>query len=150
MRRQEGFSYVVVMFLVAVLSVSAVRALENTLTMERRDKEAEVLWRGMAYREAIRIYYESAPGTAKSYPQELTDLLYDGRLVRPTRPLRKLYNDPLSGGPWAVIRNEDGRIIGVHPNSDAVPIKRAGFPAELAEFEAAKHYSDWTFVYRPR
>lgn len=148
--RQQGFSYVIVMFLVAILSISAVRALENSLTMEQRDKEAEVLWRGIAYREAIRIYYESSPGTAKGYPQELKDLLYDGRLVRPTRPLRKLYTDPLSGGGWGVIRNEEGRVIGVYPNSNAVPLKRAGFPDVLAGFTAAKHYSDWKFIYQPR
>lgn len=150
MRREQGFSYVIVMFLVAVLSITAVRALENTLTRERRDKEAETLWRGLAYREAIRIYYESSPGTGKSYPQELKDLLYDSRLVRPTRPLRRLYTDPLSNGAWTVIRNEEGRVIGVHPNSNAVPLKQAGFPDALAAFTGAKHYSDWKFVYQPR
>jgi type II secretory pathway pseudopilin PulG len=150
MRRQDGFSYVIVMFLVAVLSITAVRALENTLTMERRDKEAEVLWRGMAYREAIRIYYESSPGTGKSYPQELKDLLYDARLVRPTRPLRRMYSDPLSGEDWGVVRNDEGRITGVYPNSNDKPLKRAGFPNELAVFATAQHYSDWKFIYQPR
>ena len=150
MRQEQGFSYVIVMFLVAVLSITAVRALENTLTRERRDKEAETLWRGLAYREAIRIYYESSPGTGKSYPQELKDLLYDSRLVRPTRPLRRLYTDPLSGGAWTVIRNEEGRIIGVRPNSNTVPLKQAGFPDTLDAFTGAKHYSDWKFVYQPR
>jgi type II secretory pathway pseudopilin PulG len=149
-RRQKGFSYVIVMFLVAILSVAAVRALENTLTLERRDKEREALWRGKAYRDAIRLYYESSPGTGKSYPQELKDLLYDQRLVRPTRPLRRLYTDPLSGGEWGVIRNDDGRIIGVHPNSNAVPLKQEGFPDELGGFTAAKRYTDWKFVYQPR
>lgn len=150
MRGEEGFSYVIVMFLVAVLSISAVRALENTLSLEQRDKERETLWRGLAYREAIRLYYEGSPGTSKSYPQELKDLLYDGRPVRPARPLRKLYTDPLSGGAWGVVRNEDGRIIGVYPNSNAVPFKRAGFPDALKDFTTAKHYSDWKFIYQPK
>jgi hypothetical protein len=138
------------MFLVAILSIVAVRAIENTLTMERRGKEAEILWRGLAYREAIRVYYESSPGTAKSYPQELKDLLYDARLVRPNRPLRKLYVDPLSGGEWGLVHNDAGRIIGVFPNSNAMPLKQAGFPDILAAFTAAKHYSDWKFIYQPR
>jgi type II secretory pathway pseudopilin PulG len=149
MRREEGFSYVIAMFLVAVVSISAVRAIENSLTIERRDKEAEALWRGQAYRNAIRMYYENSPGTSKSYPQELTDLLYDARLVRPARPLRKLYTDPLSGGTWNVVRNEAGRIIGVYSNLNVVPFKRAGFPDELASFATAEHYSDWKFIYQP-
>jgi type II secretory pathway pseudopilin PulG len=150
MRREEGFSYVIVMFLVAILSIAAVRGLENTLTRERRDKERETLWRGLAYREAIRLYYEGSPGTSKSYPQELKDLLYDGRPVRPVRPLRRLYTDPLSGGEWGVVRNEEGRVIGVYPKSDAVPFKRAGFPDAIKDLAAAKRYSEWKFVYRPK
>lgn len=147
--RQAGFTYVIAMFLVAVLSITAVRAIENTLTLERRDKEAETLWRGMAYRKAIQLYYNASPGTDKSYPQELSDLLSDNRLVRPTRPLRKLYKDPISGGDWNVVRNEAGRVIGVYPNSNAVPLKRAGFPDALIAFSAAKQYGDWKFIYQP-
>lgn len=150
MPRQQGFSYVIVMFLVAMLSIAGVRALQNTLTVERRDKEAEVLWRGLAYRNAIRIYYENSPGTGKHYPQELEDLLQDKRLVRPTRPLRKLYTDPFTGREWGVLRNEDGRVIGVYPQSARQPVKRGGFPPELGDFANAKHYSDWKFTYQPK
>ena len=64
MRREGGFSYVIVMFLVAVLSIISVRALETTLTRERRDKEAQLLEAGTAYMNAIRLYYEGAPGSA--------------------------------------------------------------------------------------
>ena len=56
MRRQCGFSYVVVMFLVAVLSIFSVRALEFTSTAERREKEVDLLWAGMAFRNAIAVY----------------------------------------------------------------------------------------------
>ena len=149
MRRESGFSYVIMLFLVAALSVIAVRALENTLTKERREKEAELLWRGMAYREAIRIYYEHSPGTDKSYPEELRDLLFDGRLVRPSRPLRKLYPEPLLGGEWGVMRNREGHVIGVYPRSNEAPIKRAGFPKELEDFATARSYADWKFMYEP-
>lgn len=149
MRRQDGFSYWIVLFLVATLSIVSVRAIENTLTKERREKETELLWRGMAYREAIRMYYESSPGTAKSYPAELQDLLLDTRLVRQTRPLRRLYSDPLSGGDWEVIRNDDGRVTGVFSRSKQAPIKRAGFPEGLEAFAGANAYSDWKFDYHP-
>jgi hypothetical protein len=150
MRRQCGFSYVIVMFLVALLSIAGVRAVQNSLTSERRDKEAEALWRGLAYLNAIRNYYENSPGMGKAYPKELKDLLHDKRLVRPTRPLRKLYADPFTGEGWGVVRNEDGYVIGVYPKSQRRPVKRAGFPPELAAFSQAKHYSDWKFTYQPQ
>jgi len=150
MRAQGGFSYVVVMFLVAVSAVVAVRALEDTLMTERRNKEAELLWRGMAYRKAIAQYYQNSPGAAKGYPAELANLLHDTRLVRPTRPLRKLYLDPMTEAEWVVLRDESGAAIGVRSTSQVRPIKQAGFPPELQHFTHAQRYSDWTFVFKPQ
>src|SRR5471032_148267 len=97
MRRQQGFSYVIVMFLVAVLSIVSVRALENTLTAERRDKEAQLLMIGQAYADAIAAYYNGSPGTEKRWPKKPDDLLLDARANSIVRPLRKLYRDPITG-----------------------------------------------------
>lgn len=149
MPRESGFSYIIVMFLVALSSIVAVRALENTTVSEQRAKEAELLWRGMAYREAIKRYYLNSPGTGKAYPEDLDDLLYDTRLVRPSRPLRKLFRDPMTDSDWGVVRNDSGAIIGVYSQSTRKPIKQAGFPSELASFTGATRYSDWKFVYQP-
>lgn len=147
---QRGFSYVVVMFLVAIVSIVSVRALETTLTNERRDKETELLWRGQAYRDAIRDYYVNSPGSVQSYPQQVSDLLYDARFTVPRRPLRKAYLDPMmEDGQWELVRNAAGRLIGVRSRSALKPVKRAGFPPDLAGFTDAQHYSDWNFVYQP-
>jgi len=138
------------MFLVGVLSIVSVRAIESTLTRERRDHEADLLARGTAYRNAIRQYYLGGPGSAQSYPKELKELLYDQRLTRPTRPLRKLYRDPMvRSGEWGLVHNEAGDLIGVYSLSKVRPVKRAGFPKEFANFANAQRYSDWKFVYLP-
>lgn len=151
MRGETGFSYVIVMFLVAVLSVVSVRALETTLTRERRDKEAQLLEVGSAYLAAIRQYYQDAPGSVKSYPMELEDLLHDTRQTRPRRPLRKLYRDPITGsGGWGVVRDADGAVTGVFSLSTAKPFKQDGFDGELSSFKGAQRYSDWKFVYQPQ
>jgi len=151
MRQQGGFSYVIVMFLVAALSLASVRALENTLVAEQRDKEEELLWRGMAYREAIRDYYVNAPGSAQSYPEAVSELLYDGRFTNPRRHLRKRYGDPMApDGEWELVRNEDDRVIGVRSRSNVRPIKREGFSDDLASFANAERYSDWQFIYVPK
>jgi type II secretory pathway pseudopilin PulG len=148
MRSEQGFSYVIVMFLVAVLSVISVRALQNTLTTDRRDKEAELLAVGTAYRRAIADYVEMSPGSVKAYPRELSDLLLDQRRARLARPLRKLYRDPVTGRPdWGVVRSPDGGVMGIYSLSDASPIKREGFASELVGFAGARRYSDWKFVY---
>lgn len=149
-RRELGFSYLVVMFLIAVIAIASVRVLEVTLTSERRSKEAELLWVGNAYRNAIRLYYDGSPGSNKTYPASVSDLLYDSRLTRPSRPLRKLYRDPITGSTeWGIVKDEAGAVIGVFSLAKGKPIKRAGFAPELAAFTNANSYSDWKFIYKP-
>jgi type II secretory pathway pseudopilin PulG len=151
MKRQRGFSYVVVMFLVALLSFAALKAVQVTRTIERRDKEAELLWVGNAYRKAIRDYYEGTSGSSKKYPAKLKDLLYDGRLSNPTRPLRMLYRDPITGkSDWGLVMGANDTIVGVYSLSTEKPIKRDGFLPEQASFTNAEQYSSWQFVYRPK
>lgn len=150
MRRERGFSYVLVMFLVAAVAIISVRALENTMTAERRAKEAQLLLVGQAYRNAIRDYYEGSPGTGKMYPKDLESLLLDPRTTRLRRPLRKLYRDPITGkAEWGVVRSKTGEVMGVFSLSALAPIKRDGFPSELAGFANARQYRDWRFVYEP-
>jgi type II secretory pathway pseudopilin PulG len=153
MVKERGFSYVIVMFLVAVLSLVATRAMQNTLTAERREKEAELLATGMAYRNAIRDYYENALGSAKTYPPSLKALLRDERWSRDQRPLRKLYRDPMTGSTeWGLIKleSDSNQIIGVYSLSPKQPVKRGGFAAELFGFDKAKTYRDWRFIYQPQ
>jgi type II secretory pathway pseudopilin PulG len=149
-RKQAGFSYLIAMFLVAVVAIISVRALENSMTQERREKEAELLLVGQAYRNAIRTFYENSPGTSKTYPAELTALLLDERTTRLRRPLRKLYRDPISAShDWGIVRSESGGVMGVYSLSTLKPIKTDGFPAELGHFKNAQHYKEWQFVYQP-
>lgn len=149
MRRERGYSYVVVMFLVAALSLVSVRALENTLTAERREKEAQLLLVGEAYRAAIRSYYENGDGSAKVYPLTLADLLKDGRASLIRRPLRKLYRDPITGSSeWGIITAESGGVKGVFSLANGKPIK-TGFTQEQVSFTNAVRYRDWRFEYAP-
>lgn len=148
MRGQRGFSYPIAMFLVAVLGLISARALENILIQEKRSREAELLSVGKAYRDAIRRYYEGSPGTVKKYPENLTLLLLDPRPTRPSRPLRKLFRDPITGSTdWGLITTETGAIKGVYSRSGLKPVKADGFAAEFSHFKDAQRYSDWVFVY---
>ena len=149
MNKQQGFSYVIVMFLVAVLSIVSVRALENTLTAERRDKEEQLLLVGQAYADAIAAYYNGAPGTEKRWPKKVDDLLLDARANTIVRPLRKLYRDPITGsGEWGYVYSGDD-LIGVYSLSPLKPIKRDQFPVQQAGFRNAASYQNWKFVYVP-
>jgi len=149
-RRQEGFTYVVVMFVVAIAAVVATRAVQNAYTDERRAREAELIHVGLTIRQAIMNYYEYSPGTQKEFPESLEALLVDKRLSTLRRPLRRLYRDPVTGdAQWGLVQTEDGRVQGVYSLSGKVPLKKGGFVAELAHFAGASSYQEWRFIYTP-
>jgi type II secretory pathway pseudopilin PulG len=149
-RLQSGFTYIVALFLVATLSVISLQAVERSLTKDRRDKEAQLLYVGQAYRQAILTYYENSPGTAKAYPPDLQSLLQDSRTTTLQRPLRRLYWDPMTASStWGIVPGPSGGIMGVYSLSTQQPIKIAGFPVALTGFTGATSYQQWQFTYQP-
>lgn len=151
--KQQGVTYLILLFLLATLSVGLTVVGESWATRSQREKEAQLLTVGAAYRAAIGRYYDSSPGPQKGYPATLEDLLTDPRVPFPRRHLRQLYPDPITGrADWMLIRASDGGIIGVASSSEAAPIKRAGFELPHAMFEtlATQHgdklsYRHWEF-----
>ena len=142
----------IALFLVAILSVTTVAALERTLTKDRRDKEAQLLYVGQAYQTAIMHFYQNTPGQG-AYPAQLSDLLVDNGKTTTQRYLRRLYFDPMTGSNnWGIVPSEDGKgIIGVYSLSTQQPIKTAGFPPMLAYLGLvpAATYQQWQFIYVP-
>lgn len=150
-RQQQGLTYWLVLFMVAATALISLRALEGSQIRAKRDREAELLFVGAAYQEAIRAYYENSPGMVKEFPPELASLLLDSRATTTRRPLRRLYPDPVTGSAnWGLVMAPDGRVQGVYSLSTAVPLRRAGFPPEAAGFARARTYQDWKFIHQPR
>jgi type II secretory pathway pseudopilin PulG len=150
MRRERGFTYVIAMFMVAVLALVTLRAMEVTMTHEKREKEAQLMAAGIAYQHAIRSYYENSPGTLRAYPRTLDALLLDARTSSIRRHLRRLYRDPMTGETaWGLIESPDGGVMGVYSLSTRKPVKVAAFPAEMQVVAAPTKYQDWRFIYLP-
>lgn len=148
---QTGFTYVMVLVAVVVLGILAEAATEMTSRVVQADREAELLFRGQAYRDAIKSYYESGRG-AKTYPRTLEDLTKDPRTASSKRHIRALYPDPMAKGEkkdWTLIRAPDGGIGGVASSSKAEPLKKANFPKEFEKFAGTKSYSEWIFEFKP-
>ena len=147
--RQAGFTYLTVMFIVAILMGGLAILGETWETSARREKEVELLFVGNQYRRAIGLYYLSTPGVVKAYPRQIEDLLKDPRQPGTVRHLRKLYPDPITGKPFVVIKGADGGVQGVASPSDDAPLKVANFRVRDAIFEGAQKYSDWKFIHTP-
>lgn len=113
-------------------------------TVSQREKERELLFVGLQFRDALRSYAEKTPGK-QQYPESLEQLLLDERTPALQRHLRRIYIDPLTGSDeWGLIRRA-GRIIGVYSRARGTPLISAGFPEELKQFADAKRYADWRF-----
>lgn len=150
-RNRSGFSYLGVLILVAVMSIALTGAGRYWSTIVKREREAELLYRGDQIREAIASYYNTPPGgQSKSYPRQFSDLLKDPRYPNLKRHLRKWYTDPMThGGEWVYVLDAANRLKGVHSAHPGTPLKKGNFPKEYGDFENAQTYADWAFVFVP-
>lgn len=144
--RQAGFTYLGLMFAIAIAGIGLAGTGVLWQMESRREKEKELLFIGEEYRRAIGSYYEKTPGGDKQYPEKLADLLQDKRFPNPVRHLRRLYREPMmADGEWELIRQQ-GRILGVASRSLDKPIKIAGFAPGQEGFEGAEKYAEWRFL----
>jgi type II secretory pathway pseudopilin PulG len=145
--RAGGFTYAALLVLVVIMGIMAGVAQEMTWRAMRAERETELIFRGEAYVHAIESY-RLVNGR---YPRELQDLVRDPN--SPTRRhLRALYPDPFAKekAGWQLIGAADGGIQGVASTSEAEPLKKGNFPKPWKDFEHAKTYRDWVFMYVPR
>lgn len=144
---QRGFGYLLVLFAIAALGLLLAGAGQVWHTVAQREKEAELLFIGNQFRQAIGSYYEHPPDGVKKYPVRLIDLVEDRRFPTPLHHLRKLYRDPMTGGhEWGLLKAGD-RIVGVHSLAVGATFRRAAFEQRDARLEGAASYDQWVFSY---
>ena len=146
-KHQQGFTYLTVLFMVALLSIGLALIGEMWHTSTKRAKEAELLFIGNQYRKAIERYYLSGP--QRQYPRSLEHLIKDPRMPNTQRYLRKLYPDPMTGREFALVKAPDGGILGVQSVSEEGPFKTANFKLRDRSFDGAQRYSEWKFLFQP-
>lgn len=104
----RGFTYLWLLFVVALGGVALAALGQRQQTVQQREREAELRFRGEAIAKAIGSYMRASPGGANSgLPQRLEDLLEDKRSGKVQRHLRRLYADPFTGrADWLLIQGE--------------------------------------------
>ncbi len=139
----RGFTYVLLLVLLAVIALAATASVQLGHGLERRAAEQALLSVGEDWSVAINSYR----ATGGQGPGELADLLRDPRVAGVRRHLRQLPYDPLTGrAEWGLVRDPQGLIVGVYSLAEGAPIKRDGFdPARQPGFENADSYAQWVF-----
>jgi type II secretory pathway pseudopilin PulG len=98
MKKTDGYTILLLMFMVFVMSIGLMIAVPVWQTQIQREKEAELIFRGKQYVEAIRLFQLKKPGT---FPKDFEELVEE-------KCLRKLFEDPMSpDGKWNLILSAD-------------------------------------------
>ncbi len=147
---QWGFSYLGLLFVLAIMAVGWGAMGVVWSTDAARSREDELLYIGEQFRLAICRYYERTDVGEKRFPASLEVLVADERSSRTMRHLRRLYRDPITGQTeWGLLKTPDERIQGVFSSSHSEPLRVTNFDRVHRQFEGAKRYADWIFAYRP-
>ncbi|MDB5811732.1 MAG: hypothetical protein JWN94_3854 [Betaproteobacteria bacterium] len=145
--RRAGFTLIGLLIFVAMTGIGLTVISQIWVTVQKRDKEAELLFIGDQFRRAFTLY--GANGAAG--PRQLEDLIKDPRLPDTRRYLRKLYRDPITGrAEWGVLRSTGDTIIGVYSLSEEEPLKKSEFKLVDIAFEGKTKYTEWVFFPRAR
>ena len=146
-RAAQGFSYLGVLILVAVLGLVGTASVKLAAVQHRRFAEQALLETGAAFSQALASYARATPAGQADAPPSLQDLLRDPRFPGTVRHLRKIYVDPMTGGnDWGLERDsDDASIISVFSLSCGKPIKIAGFDGRFPDFNGKPFYREWKF-----
>lgn len=143
LRSQSGFTYVAALFMVAIMGVLLGAVGQSVSVIMKREKEKELIFRGLQYRDAIERWNKKGPMPLKDLKRLLND-----PLNVPNGGLRKLYKDPITGEDFKVLEDKQFGIYGVASKSSAEPYKQSDFPEALKNFEGKKKYREWEFVFK--
>ena len=135
-RNQHGVTYLALMFVVVLIGLSLMAVNQHWSVILKRDREKELAFRGNRLKAAIERYaadFEVQKGTRQNqYPLTLEALT-----KRPKRYLQVVYQDPITGEDFALIK-KGGEIRGVRSTSLDTPLDRA-------IFQGAQQYYDILF-----
>ena len=142
----SGFTYLGVLFVIALMSAALAAIAIVWSTYSKREREAELLFIGSQFRDAIKSYWASSPGAAQ-LPKALEELIEDKRFPTIRRHLRKIYLDPMTRkADWGLVEVPGVGIAGVYSLSDDMPISEAVLPEQVSIAGSAQKYSEWKFV----
>jgi len=123
---QAGVTYLFVMILVVVMSISLMRVTQQWSVIMKRDREAELLFRGTRIKESIERYvadYEVQKATRPNrWPRTLEELTKKS----PKRYLQAVYTDPITGGDFDLIKVGE-ELHGVRSTSTEAPYDQVHF-----------------------
>src|SRR5712691_13151609 len=141
---ERGVTYLLVMLAVVLIGISVTVAAKQWKAVLQREKEADLLARGIEIQTALAVY-SAQQKKGRVVPGEIYPLTLEELTKQPKPVLRKAYKDPMTGTDWEYVRDPTGRIKGVRSKSKAEPFKQKDFPLVVRHFDGLTSYNDWVF-----
>ncbi len=143
---ERGFTYLLLLFLLAVGGVALAALGEQWVTLMQREREAELLFRGHEIAQALAAWRDSTPAGQPVAPENLRDLLADTRMQPTRHHLRRLYTDPFTmQADWVLLRDEKGRITAVASSARNPALARPRLPLRAQADGRHPVVADWLF-----
>jgi type II secretory pathway pseudopilin PulG len=143
MRRQRGFTYLGLLFFVAITAAGLAALGQAWSTAAQRERERELEFRGNEIAQAIASYLKTSPGLAQ-YPASLDDLVADRRGPKTRHHLRRLYVDPFTGkADWVLVPDTANpkSFSAVHSSSERPLLRQT-----QSDGTAIATAKDWVFA----
>jgi len=121
-RRQCGFTYLLLLAAMAIVAAVSAATLSLGSRMERAEAQLDLAWCERQYAHAVASYAAATPGVAHG-PRNIGELESDRRRPAEVRHLRRAYADPVTGAnDWRVFRDQGGWIVAVcRPLESLIP-----------------------------
>src|SRR3989442_15361382 len=146
-QEERGVTYLLVMLAVVVMGISVTVADKQWKAVVQREREAELLARGIEIQTALAVYSAQQKKGRVGFSGEIYPLTLEELTKQPRPVLRKAYKDPITGDDWEYVRDPTGRIQGVRSKSKAEPFKQRDFPPAVRHLEGLVSYYLWVFQY---
>jgi type II secretory pathway pseudopilin PulG len=106
-RREAGYNLVVLIVAITILNILLAASLPLWSTAIQREKEEELIFRGIQYAEAIRVYQNRN----QHFPVRLEQLIESNQ-----RCIRQLWKDPMTeDGKWGLIFQGQQNQVPLNP-----------------------------------
>jgi type II secretory pathway pseudopilin PulG len=92
---EQGYILLVLLLFIALLTIAATAIAPSIVFQVKRDREEELIHRGVQYSRAVRHYFKKF----NRYPSKIEDL----ESTNNYRCLRKRYKDPITGGDFKLL-----------------------------------------------
>lgn len=135
--RERGFTMALLLAMIVVMVILTTKAVPMARTVVQRENEAELIFRGEAIANALRIY----KAKTGAYPTDLNDLMK----VKP-HILRQVYKDPMTkDGAWDYLYQVQAGATGDTTGLPIVGVRSKSMKDSIKIYQNKTLIHDWVF-----